>query len=58
MLAEQYRDKRLFSLDYRSAPRTLEEAYQVQEPFQDIPAQIGGPVAGVHRVLRFEISLT
>ena len=46
LLADQYRDKRPFSFDFQSAPRTLEEAYDVQEAFQNILAQTHGPVAG------------
>ena len=46
MLADQYRDKRPFSFDLQSAPRTLEEAYDLQEAFQNILAPTHGPIAG------------
>ena len=46
LLADQYRDGTRFSLDEESAPRTIEEAYAVQEAFQDIMSQARGPVAG------------
>ena len=46
LLAEQYRDNARFSLDEESAPRTIEEAYAVQEAFQEIMSQARGPIAG------------
>ena len=46
LLAQQYRDKRPFSFDLQSAPRTLEEAYDVQEAFQNILVPTHGPIAG------------
>ena len=45
-LAGQYRDRTRFSLDEESAPRTVDEAYAVQEALQDIMSQARGPVAG------------
>ena len=45
-MAGQYRDGTRFSLDEESAPRTVDEAYAVQEAFQDIISQARGPVAG------------
>ena len=46
LLAGQYRDRTRFSLDEESAPRTVDEAYAVQEAFQEIISQARGPVAG------------
>ena len=46
LLADQYRDRMWFTLDEGSAPRTIDEAYAVQEAFQDIMSQHRGPIAG------------
>jgi len=46
LLAGQYRDRARFSLDEESAPRTIEEAYAMQEAFQEIMSRARGPVAG------------
>ena len=46
LLAAQYRDKQPYSWDEESAPRTVEEAYAVQEAFQQIMAQDRGSIFG------------
>ena len=46
LLAGQYRDRTRYSLDEESAPRTVDEAYAIQEAFQSIMSQARGPIAG------------